>query len=391
MASRAAGSRLLVGCRTPGVGNLFLVLLAVLLLSSCASYQARDRFPSVRTDDGTRCSRFYEKMAGATAPVRDARYHAIPGLPWLRTSRFLSGFSDRQDSQVVRALLREQNRLARESLRLEWGNLSQTDRAAADFPSNDIEHTLTLCGERLNTALLRDREALRSWRANMAVPDDYHTLWRVAGLYPLVAPVFRQAVAVEQREADRLAAGLLNQLRRRPADFRLYTWPAPVTEQSPLSTATRNALGQAQLSAVEREALLARHAPRWWVKTGSGDDRIGTVRRRRRAAGGYRTAGPLHHDYLGPVPGRDYRPTQLHGLVPGDTGGGATGSGGGQAGFPLVAGASGPGGQGAGVRQRSRLWLLVQVLARGGPAGRSAPGTLHRAGLDRGTVAGRAP
>lgn len=155
------------------------------------------------TDAETRhCFALYQslnKVAEATETV-DARHARVPGMPFLRTSRFWASFDPHSmDSAAYRAWLRHQNVLAVEGLTLEWLRLRE-DRRRALVPAlpdsrKAVEQTLTACGNQLVNEL-----SVQPRLAQIKVKDHYQTWKRWLGVYPLMAAPFYRGVVKEHDE-----------------------------------------------------------------------------------------------------------------------------------------------------------------------------------------------
>ena len=249
---------------------LFTAGLCLALVSACSTIVDRDALDSSEFANPG-CARLYGDLHQVTRAVRDSQYHSVPGLPMVRTSRFLSSFD--VDSSAQRTeVLREQNRLAQRTLLIEFANLAGEPRqqwlAARGLTEDRLADQLADCGELLVAEMAANPQLTAP--LSLSVSDAYRTSLRVLGLYPLVAPVFRLSVVGEQRDYGELAGKLRTHLAREPGAFRLYygfsaplSGPSLMVEQAP---------GQATLSSEDSARLFARHAPRWLIETRTVDD-----------------------------------------------------------------------------------------------------------------------
>jgi hypothetical protein len=196
------------------------------------------------------------------AGVRDAAAPRVAGFPYLRVDRFSAALAPTAQQQrafgpysEVLAALDRQARAA------EFANLADTTLPPpAAF-------------DRCRDALaLADHDRLAALAAAATVPDDYSTLARALGLYPLTRLFFAAGIAQWQRETQTVFALPLDQL---PVHGQLTTYTPTPQPPSPPDAPRAAAFGLPAYGTAGWAELLARHAPRLVIDTAGEDDRIG--------------------------------------------------------------------------------------------------------------------
>ncbi|MFN8909539.1 MAG: hypothetical protein ACK5YW_09625 [Betaproteobacteria bacterium] len=243
-----------------GSHALLAALAVVLLAVGCAAPAHRAAPFSARTLDADalvgQCARllgaFEEAVLAAAA--RDGGPAPVPGHPYLRADRAAAHLYG-SDAPAALAAARA---LDAEGRALELARLPPPARAAlaarAGGAPADLPAALEGCAERLRTADTARGEQPRA----LAVPDDYDTWKRVAGLYWLTRVPF--AIGVRGYQADTLAV------------FRTPLERLPVR-----GTLQRFAPGEGAAPEGLDAALVRRHAPVLEVDVATSDDRIGTL------------------------------------------------------------------------------------------------------------------
>ncbi|NDY43265.1 hypothetical protein G3N55_10480, partial [Dissulfurirhabdus thermomarina] len=265
-------------------------LLWALAAAGCAASR-----PAALRPGAADCRSLLEGLdrAARAAGCVDAAAARVPGLPFLRVTRFWTAFSPGEmDGASLRFYAGELARLDREGRERELACLGKPElapRAAA-------------CGERLLGAALEAPEAFRRRLAGLRVPDDYRLSMRVLGLYPLVRWPFALAVAhayAERREWFREDLGaLVRDGGWTPARPAAAGPPLPAGEVAAiLRRASRNPLGVPLPSPGEARRLAAAFAPVFVQETVHPADRWGAVVP---GSGGFRVDGdrPVVYFYL---------------------------------------------------------------------------------------------
>ncbi|MEK6805627.1 MAG: hypothetical protein AABY95_03155 [Pseudomonadota bacterium] len=204
--------------------------LAASLIAGCASLPA-----GVATSE---CRQRFVQLDERieAAGVRDGGEHRIQGFPYLRVNRFLASFRDEKPFETWVEQLRQLDLAAR---RVELKNLGAASQLAV----------LDRCGHELVRRELGTLEARAALREAAQVPDDYSTVARVAGLYPLAVPFLSIGIDGYQSEVRKNYARPLEELLREPRiEYRLVSGG---------------------------DALARRHAPVFSVSTRGDSDRIG--------------------------------------------------------------------------------------------------------------------
>lgn len=270
-------------------------LLWLALLSGCASvdtpFRAHLEAPAARVRD---CGEWYAALDAAVdeAGVRDAQYAPVAGFPYLRVDRSFAALRGRaaQDPAAYTVYVQRLGELDLEARAHEIRNLprERLDRLPGLAP--EVPRTLVVQRTRDCGRLLRELDfarprtrALVLERATVA--DDYSTLARVAGLYPLTRLPF--AAGVRRWEEETRAA-----FRREPHDGLAGVRYAPPRPTQPVSRrsvagllarARFDPLGQVQLSERELFDLAAAYAPSFEIRIAGDYDRFGRMRWRRGA------------------------------------------------------------------------------------------------------------
>ncbi len=201
----------------------------------------------------------------------------ISGFPYLRINRFLASFGPQLDSPAeIKTWIQHLAQLDAQARRPELSNLAGNGRAIMPAPLNA---QLDECRTRLVADLLRQPGQLRHLRGMASVPDDYRIAWRVAGLYPLSAPLVLYGV---RRWHDQARSTFDQPLDQLTVVGQLMRWSAPPlqedtsahTDSSP--GVTRDALGIPRLAPERQAQLFARYSPVWELDVVDANDVIGT-------------------------------------------------------------------------------------------------------------------
>lgn len=233
------------------------VAVGLLVLGACAT-----RGPT----PGTTCATSFATLHAATAATRDAQYHLLDDFPGLRSDRVLAALGIHAHAPAARRLWLQ--RLAvhdREASTIERDNLPPAQRRRLPEAAR-LEH----CRQQQIARLGRDPEAFRQAVRAAQVPSDYRRWARALGLYPLVKPVYRRAIAAWQREAAAQQA---------PVDHAGWlSYRSPAGAAGVIARQQEDALGLPQAEPAQLAALFARHAPELRIAQRSAADRLGTPR-----------------------------------------------------------------------------------------------------------------
>lgn len=245
-------------------------LAAVLLVSGCAGIDPYAHEPMAahlrRADAVGDCAWLLRQLDARVDAlgVRDAAAPRVPGFPYLRVDRFSESLG------AAAAELRGAGFAA-------WSELmEQADRQArAAELANADETPLTAAVDACRYALaVADAGELARLRESARVPDDYSSLRRAVGLYPLTRLAFAAGIGAWQQRTRDVFARPLEQLTPAGRLRRYRPAAAPPVVAAPPRSAAFALPAPARAALAE---LILRHAPALEVETASDDDRIGTL------------------------------------------------------------------------------------------------------------------
>jgi hypothetical protein len=246
--------------------RLLLVLGLMGALAGCAAVDPYAKEPIathlLRDDDVGYCARLFADLDQRVdrANARDAEAHRIDGFPYLRVDRFSAALGTRAGVEPQRRAWLK--RLA------ELDDAGRaTELANAGLPGDDLARCRVLL-------LTEDAASIADLRARAQVADDYSTLSRVAGLYPLTRLAFAAGIKRWQEATLVAFSTPLSELPVRGKLVRFELAGAAPAVAMPMPT---DALGVPILSAFDRKALLQRHAPVLEIDVAGPFDRPGTV------------------------------------------------------------------------------------------------------------------
>jgi len=276
----------------PWMKSSWLACLA--LAAGCATvdapFRAHLEAPSAHVRD---CAGWYVALDRAVdrAAVRDAQYDPVAGFPYLRVDRSFAAVRDRaaQSDAAYAAYVERLGELDLEAREHEIRNLPRElleelagfdpviARAAALQRTRD-------CGRLLRELDFARPEARPALLEHAAVPDEYSTLARVAGLYALTRHAF--VPGIRRWEAETRAAFE----RRTDEGMPGVRYAPPGSGATPrravaalLARAKLDPLRRVQLSERELDELAAVYAPSFEISVAGDYDRFGLLRWRRGA------------------------------------------------------------------------------------------------------------
>lgn len=216
-----------------------------------------------RGDDVGYCARLFADLDRQVdrAAARDAEAHRIDGFPYLRVDRFSAALG-------ARAAAGDAQRGAWLKRLAELDDAGRaTELANAGLPGDDLARCRALLAS-------EDVAWTAQLRTRAQVPDDYSTLLRAAGLYPLTRLAFAAGIDRWQGATLAVFSTPLTELpvRGKLVRFELKGLPPAVALPMP-----SDALGVPVLSTFDRMALLQRHAPVLEIDIAGPYDRPGTV------------------------------------------------------------------------------------------------------------------
>ena len=259
---------------------VFLICLLPNLWVGCARLQVPTRSPHIG-ESGLlgECADFFASLDEqiAEANVIDPGGFRVKNYPYLRVDRFLASFSQEvDDKDAFAAWIDRMQTLDQDARKYEIANLPSS--AAAELDSADDKASLydkvVTCGDILKTADFQHVNHQAGVRKNAVAPDEYITLRRVLGIYPLTSMFIYRGVTIWHREARSRYSPEppvnWQSIRYGPdgqMDFSLIRQTVEPTK--------RDALGIPVYSARARQALFRMYAPVWEVQFTVEDDRIG--------------------------------------------------------------------------------------------------------------------
>lgn len=236
-----------------------LVLFCVAGIAACSLPSVRPQSPEAA------CRMQLARMDALTQAVAEPGLARVPGFDYLRANRFLASFANEVEGEALTTWvqdLRTLDREARADEALRAGLLTETVQAAES------------CAQRLLAADLADAVRIQELRPAVRVPDDYSTVARVFGAYPFAAPFLKRGIRGYHRSVQADYAGELTQ----PAGTALHLWTpqahrADVRQVGEwMQRAAQDALGIPRFSPEEQAALLAAHAPSFWLEHAGPSD-----------------------------------------------------------------------------------------------------------------------
>ncbi len=258
--------------RKPSLRRLawFPVFLLCAAIASCAHTQQTELTGWFR--DFNSCRDEYAAMDArvAAAGVGDAAYYRVPGYPYLRTNRLLASFRNEVAGvNQVGGWIRQMREFDQEAREYEYINLGMTIKEAA------IQRFRFLnCGRALASVDLDDPAGYARLLAVVQPADEYSTLARTIGLYPLAVPLLRSRLTAARQAALRELSRPVDQLG---AAAPLWLWSVkPVEDLRLLNNTFAHAipdeLGMPGLVDSEWRALAEYYAPRLWIETADDSD-----------------------------------------------------------------------------------------------------------------------
>lgn len=218
-------------------------------------------------------------QAVQSSQARDAGSFPIKGYPYLRVNRFLASYGedistdDQFDAWVAR--LKELDRQARH---YEIQNLTAVQRSALQAGSDqfNLEQTVATCGDLLASVRLTSVASRERLRQAAKAPDEYSSIKRLAGFYPLPLLFISDGVKRWQRSATE---SFSNTAPDKPYPRR-YLPPnagsSAANAADIVQAVGRDGLGIPVYSPQLELALFNIFAPVWEVETLGEFDQIGT-------------------------------------------------------------------------------------------------------------------
>lgn len=262
--------------------RVFAIVVAG-LLAGCATFDSPQREHLSAADPTVRdCAAWFAALDRAIDAngVRDASAHRIDGFPYLRVDRFAASFRhEEMDDARRRTWVAQLGALDATARRYEIRNLPDAALTELGVAQRDAALTRThSCGETLMRHDLAAPATRGQLAARAAVPDDYATCKRVAGLYALTRIPFFAGVS---RWQEGVTALFGKPAVDAPDGFSRFgpsePPPGAARVRDLLSRIDRDALGIARPDQMQQRLLFAAFAPVFAVDVGGSFDRPGAL------------------------------------------------------------------------------------------------------------------
>ncbi|MGD8521855.1 MAG: hypothetical protein PVF56_11975 [Desulfobacterales bacterium] len=268
---------------------LYISILPVLICSQgCATWGSRQFV--AESGRPSEYQRFFDELDKVVdeADVRNASVFSISGFPYLRVNRFLASFKDQLTSDPQKEQwIRWMQRLDLEARKKEISNLPSkhfknlSTRFGEPLDRDSLYHRVTIYSDQVLKHDQGHPRFIPSLQNAIVIPDEYSTLMRVIGIYPLTSlPV----TVVTHSVYDDIAAW--HQLPRNELEtlgkLRGYgpSHPTPYSQdriRAILKRSQQNPLGIPLPSESEGQILLSTFAPLLFQDVAADYDEIGEV------------------------------------------------------------------------------------------------------------------
>jgi hypothetical protein len=261
--------------------SVFIFTVCALILAGCATLPEISRSTHVG-DSGPvgSCGDFFAMLDQRTkeARVLDPGAFRVRNHPYLRVNRFLASFANEvEDEATFAAWVDQMQALDQNARRYEIANLA-IDHKHTPSPENERDEVFSkvvACGNLLKGVDFQEIEQRKELPKRVVVPDEYISLRRVFGLYPLSSLFVAQGVENWQERAQK------NFSLEPPVDWQAIRY---VPEQRGnllavreiLAQTERDRLGIPQYSPEAKATLFRFYAPVWEVQTQGNFDLIGS-------------------------------------------------------------------------------------------------------------------
>ena len=259
---------------------IFVFWLIAIFLAGCATIPVPTRSDRIgESGPFGGCADFFASLDKRTkeAGVLDPGVFRVKKYPYLRVDRFIASFREEIDNQADFAAWTDRMQaLDQEARKYEIANLPDS-AVTAIVSVNDragLYSKVATCGDILKLADFQNVNHQEKLRQSVSVPDDYITLRRVLGIYPLTRLFVSYGVSRWHTEArNRFSA-------EPPANWQTIRYvPVKKIDMSSLrqivEPTKRDALGIPIYSPEHRQALFRMYAPVWEIQFEGDYDRIG--------------------------------------------------------------------------------------------------------------------
>jgi hypothetical protein len=268
--------------RLPCLSAIILgaIILVFVALAGCAMLPAPTLSPQMDQPGlAGSCAAFFAELDRQVqkAGVLDPGAFRVEKYPYLRVNRFLASFNgDIRDETAFNAWADRLQALDQEGRRHEIANLPDRIVIAGErIGAPEAIQQVVTCGDVLRSADFAAEQARADLQESISAPDDYLTLRRVIGLYPITKPFIYWGVLNWHEGVHRRFTV------QPPADWQSVIYvppdrPGRKDAGEIVTQAKRDALGIPLFTSAEQEALLQFHAPVWEVESARDFNLIGT-------------------------------------------------------------------------------------------------------------------
>ena len=259
---------------------IFLFFVLTLLWAGCAMVPLPTR--SVHTGQSGEigsCADFFASLDKEIikAGVLDPGAFRVKDYPYLRVNRFIASFRGSVDEAVAfNEWVNRMQGLDQDARKFEISNLPDSTVASLDSVNRrtGLFRKVETCGNILKAADFKNVENQKKLRKSVSAPDDYITLRRVLGLYPLTRWFVSHGVSVWHAEARKAFSV------EPPVQWKTIRYvPANPLKMSGsrliVKPTKRDALGIPVYAQKDLETLFRTWAPVWEIQVKGNDDRIG--------------------------------------------------------------------------------------------------------------------
>ena len=260
---------------------VFMVGLCAFILAGCAIMPEISRSTHVGESGPVgSCASFFELLDQRTkeAGALDPGAFRVKNYPYLRVNRFLASFRNHvEDGATFTAWVEQMQALDQNARRHEITNLAgdYKDTSPSEDKREELLSKVVACGNLLRDIDFQEVEQREGLSRRVVVPDEYISLRRVFGLYPLSSLFVAHGVTGWHLRAQKsFSLGP-------PVDWQTIRYVPEksgnlLTVGEIISQTQRDALGIPHYSPEAKEALFKMYAPFWQVETKGDFDRMGS-------------------------------------------------------------------------------------------------------------------
>jgi hypothetical protein len=261
--------------------GVLLFSFCAYILAACAIMPEISRSTHVG-DSGPvgSCASFFALLDQHTeeAGALDPGAFRVRNYPYLRVNRFLASFrTEVEERESFAAWLDQMQALDQNARRSEIANLAMDhkDTLSSENEKDQLFSKVVTCGNLLRSVDFQEEEQREGLQRGVVVPDEYISLRRVFGFYPLISLFVAQGVADWHLQAHKSFTP------EPPVDWQAIRYfpkesGSLLTVRQIVSQTKRDALGIPQYSLEAKEALFRIYAPVWQVETKGDFDQMGS-------------------------------------------------------------------------------------------------------------------